>query len=66
MAVIEGQIEQLKKLKETLEQNKITRFGSIAEINDFIKNYEAEKNQIPKANKSISYHVLRTNDSHVP
>jgi len=48
MAVIEGQIEQLKKLKETLEQNKITRFGSIAEINDFIKNYEAEKNQIPK------------------
>ena len=48
MAVIEGQIEPLKKLKEALEQNGITRFGSIAEINDFIKNYEAEKNEIPK------------------
>ena len=48
MAVIEGQIEQLKKLKETLEKNRISRFGSIAEINNFIKNYEAEKNEIPK------------------
>lgn len=48
MAVIEGQIEPLKKLKEALEQNGITRFGSIAEINDFIKNHEAEKNEIPK------------------
>jgi len=48
MAVIEGQIEPLKKLKETLEQNGITRFGSIGGINDFIKNYEAEKNEIPK------------------
>ncbi|MCB9990165.1 MAG: NERD domain-containing protein [Rhodospirillales bacterium] len=48
MAVIEGQIEPLKKLKETLEQNGITRFGSIGEINDFIKNYETEKNEIPK------------------
>lgn len=48
MAVIEGQIEPLKKLKEALEQNGITRFGSIAEINDFMKNYEAEKNEIPK------------------
>ena len=47
MTVIEGQIQPLKKLKETLEENGITRFGSIAEINDFIKNYEAEKNAIP-------------------
>lgn len=48
MAIIEGQIEPLKKLKEILHQNGITRFGSIAEINDFIKNYDAEKNAIPK------------------
>jgi hypothetical protein len=48
MAVIEGQIEPLKKLKEKLRQNGITRFGSIGEINDFIKNYDAEKNAIPK------------------
>lgn len=49
MAVIEGQIEPLKKLKGVLYQNGITRFGSIGEINDFIKNYETEKNQIPSA-----------------
>ena len=48
MAVIEGQIEPLKKLKQTLHQNGITRFGSIAEINDFLKNYDREINQIPK------------------
>ena len=48
MAVIEGQIEPLKKLKQTLHQNGITRFGSIAEINDFLKNYNREINQIPK------------------
>jgi hypothetical protein len=48
MAIIEGQIEPLKKLKDVLHHNGITRFGSIAEINDFIKNYEREKNEIPK------------------
>jgi hypothetical protein len=48
MAVIEGQIEPLKKLKEILHQNGISRFGSIGDINDFIKNYETEKNEIPK------------------
>lgn len=48
MAIIEGQIEPLKKLKEILHQNGVTRFCSIGEINDFIKNYDAEKNAIPK------------------
>lgn len=48
MAIIEGQIEPLKKLKTILHENGITRFSSIGEINDFIKNYEAEKNRIPK------------------
>lgn len=48
MAVIEGQIEPLKKLKAILHQNGITRFGSIGEINDFIKNYDIEKSEIPK------------------
>ena len=52
MAVIEGQIEPLKKLKEILHQNGITRFSSIGEINDFIKNYEIEKNEIPTAVKN--------------
>lgn len=49
MAIIEGQIESLKKLKEVLHQNGITRFGSIGEINDFIKNYDAERSEIPQA-----------------
>jgi hypothetical protein len=48
MAIIEGQIEPLKKLKAILHQNKITRFGSVGEINDFIKTHETEKNEIPK------------------
>lgn len=48
MAIIEGQIEPLKKLKKTLEQNGITRFGSIGEINDFLKNYKTEQKEIPK------------------
>ena len=35
-----------KKIKEILERNEITRFNSIADIHDFIKNYDAEKNEI--------------------
>ncbi len=46
MTIVEGQIESLKKLKDVLNKNGITRFVSIAEINKFIKNYELEKNDI--------------------
>ena len=48
MAIVEGQIEPLKKLKNILNQNGITRFNSIGEINDFKKNYESEKSEILK------------------
>lgn len=48
MAVIEGQIEPLKKIKSILDQNEITRFGSIGDIHVFLKNYDVGKNQIPK------------------
>lgn len=48
MTIVEGQIESLKKLKEILNQNNITRFNSIGEINKFIKNYGSEKNKITK------------------
>jgi len=48
MAKVEGQIESLKKLKETLNQKGITRFNSIGEIETFIKSYEYEKNEISK------------------
>jgi hypothetical protein len=48
MAVIEGQIESLKKLREILHQNGITRFSSVGEIIHFIKNFEIEKSELPK------------------
>lgn len=51
MAIVVGKIEPLKKLKEILNDNGITRFNSIGEINAFIKNYESEKNEIPKITK---------------
>lgn len=47
MTIITGQIEPLKKLKETLNANGISRFNSIGQINTFIKNYESEKKEIP-------------------
>lgn len=51
MTIVVGQIESLKKLKEVLIENGITRFNSIGEINSFLKNYESEKEEIPKITK---------------
>ncbi len=48
MTIVEGQIESLKQLKVILNQNGITRFNSIGEINKFIENYDFEKNKISK------------------
>lgn len=48
MTIVVGQIEPLKKLREILNENGITRFHSIGEINSFLKNYESERNEIPK------------------
>ncbi|OOY67275.1 nuclease-related domain-containing protein [Solemya velum gill symbiont] len=47
MTIVDGQIEPLKKLKETLNKSGVSRFNSIGEINRFLKEYEAEKNQLP-------------------
>jgi hypothetical protein len=44
MTIVEGQIEPLKKLKESLNRSGITRFNSIGEINRFLRDYESEKN----------------------
>ncbi len=52
MTIVSGQIEPLKKLKEVLNENGITRFNSIGEINTFIKNYESEKKETPKIIKT--------------
>jgi len=51
MTIVVGKIEPLKKLKETLNDNGITRFNSIGEINDFLKSYESEKEEIPRTTK---------------
>ena len=51
MTIVVGKIEPLKKLKEILNDNGITRFNSIGEINTFIKNYESEKKEIPRITK---------------
>lgn len=48
MTIIVGQIEPLKKLKEILNENDITRFNSIGEINTYVKNYEFEKKETPE------------------
>jgi len=47
MTSVEGQIEPLKRLKETLNRSGITRFNSLGEIDRFIKNYETERKQLP-------------------
>jgi hypothetical protein len=46
MTIVEGQIEPLKRLKETLNSSGITRFNSLGEIDRFIKNYETERKQL--------------------
>jgi hypothetical protein len=47
MTIVEGQIETLKKLKESLSRNGITRFSSIGEIRSFVKEFELEKMLLP-------------------
>ena len=47
MTIVAGKIESLKKLKDVLNENGITRFNSIGEINCFLRNYESELNDIP-------------------
>lgn len=46
MTQVYGQIESLKRLKETLNRNGITRFTSVGEIKEFIRNFEQEKKKI--------------------
>ncbi|MBQ0732757.1 nuclease-related domain-containing protein [Aquimarina celericrescens] len=43
MARVYGTIESLKSLKSELDNNGISRFNSVKEINDFLSNYNTEK-----------------------
>ena len=47
MTVVEGQIESLKRLKETLKRKGITRFSSLGDIDRFVRTFEAERRQLP-------------------
>ncbi|MFD2101317.1 nuclease-related domain-containing protein [Flagellimonas iocasae] len=46
MTRIHGQIESLKRIRETLEQKGITRFNSTGEVNTFLENYDNEKEEL--------------------
>ncbi|MGB5499126.1 MAG: nuclease-related domain-containing protein [Maribacter sp.] len=46
MTLVYGQLESLKKLRETLDQKRISRFNTIGQLNKFIKNYEREKEEL--------------------
>lgn len=45
MIRIHGQIESLKRIRETLDQNGITRFNSTGDITKFLDNYPNEKEE---------------------
>jgi len=46
MTIIHGQIESLKKIKETLHLNNIHRFQSVGEITQFKRTYQDEKREV--------------------
>jgi hypothetical protein len=46
MTEVYGQIESLKSIRKTLDQNGINRFNSIGDLNRFLKNYENEKEEL--------------------
>ncbi len=46
MTIVEGQIEPLEKLKESLSRRGITRFNSIGEITRFLRDYESERKRL--------------------
>ena len=47
MTIVEGQIEALAKLKESLQGSGVTRFKSIGQIRSFLRGFEAQKEQLP-------------------
>lgn len=46
MTIVDGEIETLKTLRETLYRSGISRFNSVGEINRFLENYESERTQL--------------------
>lgn len=46
MTRIHGQIESLKRIRETLDHEGITRFNSTGDIQKFLQNYDIEKEEL--------------------
>ncbi|WP_019670780.1 nuclease-related domain-containing protein [Eudoraea adriatica] len=46
MALVYGQIDTLKQIRRTLDEKGISRFNSTGDLNNFVKNYENEKEEI--------------------
>ena len=46
MAQIHGQIDSLKQIRKTLDSQGISRFNSVNELSDFLKNYKSEEKRI--------------------
>ncbi len=46
MAQIHGQIDSLKQIRNTLDLKGVSRFNSINQLNDFLKNYKSEEKLI--------------------
>ena len=62
MTIVSGQIEPLKRLKETLNNNGIYRFNSIGDINTFLKNHESEKKDVSAVVESVLDEEIRNID----
>jgi|WetSurMetagenome_2_1015567.scaffolds.fasta_scaffold08141_5 hypothetical protein len=60
MAQIHGQIESLKRLKNELRSYGIHRFNSIKEINDFLNNFQLEKETIINKHREILGNEIRS------
>lgn len=64
MAIVEGKLESVERLKESLKRSGITRFNSIGEIDRFLRDYEVEKRQLPariERELEVEIHDLQSN-----
>ena len=53
MAVVNGQIESLTRIRETLNQHRIFRFNSLREINEFINSFDQEVLKVKRMTESV-------------
>ena len=56
MAKVEGQIETLKSIKRILQENQISGFNSISDLNNFLKTFDSEL-KVLRAEEKKRFHV---------